>query len=199
MFLSRKYGSSVFQFRGYLRASLESAPVPPAGGRWRVLYVVNSRRDLAPEITRRLLALEQVSLTVTVGRDHGLARQLTILATQDRRKLDIRGWTPEMPQLMAESHLLISKAGGATVQETLAAGTPMIITQVVPGQEEGNARLIIDKEAGALATTPLEIFATTQRAFADGAQEWLRWQRAAASLSRPNAADETASFVLSLA
>jgi len=104
-----------------------------------------------------------------------------------------------MPQLMAENHLLISKAGGATVQETLAAGTPMIITQVVPGQEEGNARLIINKEAGALATTPLEILATTQRAFADGAQEWLRWQRAAASLSRPNAADETASFVLSLA
>ena len=33
----------------------------------------------------------------------------------------------------------------------------MIITQVVPGQEEGNARLIIDKEAGAVATTPLEI------------------------------------------
>ena len=173
--------------------------VPPSGGRWRVLYVVNSGRDLAPEITRRLLALEQVSLTVTVGRDHDLARQLTIRATQDRRKLNIRGWTPEMPQLMAENHLLISKAGGATVQETLAAGTPMIITQVVPGQEEGNARLIINKEAGALATTPLEILATTQRAFADGAQEWLRWQRAAASLSRPNAADETASFVLSLA
>ena len=53
----------------------------------------------------------------------------------------------------------------------------MIITQVVPGQEEGNARLIIDKEAGAVATTPLEISATTRRAFAHGAQEWLRWQR----------------------
>ena len=104
-----------------------------------------------------------------------------------------------MPQLMAESHLLISKAGGATVQEALAAKTPMIITQVVPGQEEGNARLIIDKEAGAVATTPLEISATTRRAFAHGAQEWLRWQRAAASLARPNATDETARFVLSLA
>ncbi len=123
--------------------------VPPPGGRWRLLYVINSGRHFAPEITRRLLALEEVSLTVTVGRDHDLARQLTILATQDRKKLDIRGWTPEMPQLMAESHLLISKAGGATVQEALAAKTPMIITQVVPGQEEGNARLIIDKEAGA--------------------------------------------------
>ena len=173
--------------------------LPPPGERWRVLYVINSGRQLAPEITRRLLALEEVSLTVTVGRDHDLARELTILATENRRRLDIRGWTPEMPRLMAESHLLISKAGGATVQETLAARTPMIITQVVPGQEEGNARLIIDKEAGALATTPLQISATTHRAFADGAQEWLKWQRAAASLARPDAADETARFVLSLA
>jgi processive 1,2-diacylglycerol beta-glucosyltransferase len=176
-----------------------SCPVPPPGGRWRVLYVINSGRHLAPEITRRLLALEEVSLTVTVGRDHDLARQLTILATEDRRRLDIRGWTPEMPQLMAKSHLLISKAGGATVQETLAARTPMIITQVVPGQEEGNARLIIDKEAGALATTPREIAAATHRAFANGAQDWLKWQRAATSLARPVAADETARFVLSLA
>jgi processive 1,2-diacylglycerol beta-glucosyltransferase len=172
--------------------------VPPPDGRWRVLYVINSGRHLAAEITRRLLALEEVSLTVTVGRDHNLARQLTLVATENRGRLDIRGWTPEMPQLMAESHLLISKAGGATVQETLAARTPMIITQVVPGQEEGNARLVIEKEAGALATTPLEISATTRRAFANGAQELLRWQRAAASLARPDAADETARFVLGL-
>ena len=173
--------------------------VPPTDGRWRVLYVMNSGRKLAPEITRRLLALEEVSLTVTVGRDHDLARQLTILATENRRRLDIRGWTSEMPRLIAESHLLISKAGGATVQESLAARTPMIITQVVPGQEEGNARLIIDQKAGALATTPLEISTTTHRAFADGAQEWLKWQRQASSLARPDAADETARFVFSLA
>ena len=181
-------------------ASLNGArPAPPAGDRWRVLYVVNSGRQMAPEITRHLLALEEVSLTVTVGRDQDLARQLTLLASEERRKLDIRGWTPELPQLMTESHLLISKAGGATVQEALAARIPMIITQIVPGQEEGNARLIVDKRAGTLATTPLEISATARRAFANGAQEWLRWQHAAASLARPAAADETARFVLSLA
>ena len=173
--------------------------LPSPGERWRVLYVINSGRQVAPEITRRLLALEEVSLTVTVGRDHDLARELTILATENRRRLDIRGWTPEMPRLMAESHLLISKAGGATVQEALAARTPMIITQVVPGQEEGNARLIIEKEAGALARTPLQISAATHRAFVDGGHEWLKWQRAAASLARPDAADDTARFVLDLA
>jgi hypothetical protein len=30
------------------------------------------------------------------------------------------------------------------VQETIAAGCPMIINHVVSGQEEGNARLIVE-------------------------------------------------------
>jgi processive 1,2-diacylglycerol beta-glucosyltransferase len=94
--------------------------------------------------------------------------------------------------------LLISKAGGATVQETLAARTPMIITQIVPGQEEGNARLILEKGAGSLATTPRRISSAVRGAFANGAREWMAWHQAASSLSRPNAADDIARFVLGL-
>ena len=60
---------------------------------------------------------------------------------------------------MLESHLLISKAGGATVQETIAAKCPMIISQIVPGQEEGNARLIEETRSGAVATTAEAIIA----------------------------------------
>ncbi len=88
------------------------------------------------------------------------------------REVEIHGWTPHMPRLMAENHLVISKAGGATVQETLAAKTPMIITQVVPGQEEGNARLLIENDAGALATTPADIASTVSSAFASGGAKW---------------------------
>ena len=175
-----------------------SRPIPPPDGRWRILYVINSGRHLAPEIVRRLLVLDDVHLTVTTGRDQDLARQLFTISEVAGKGVDVFGWTPELPRLMAENHLLISKAGGATVQETLAAKTPMIITQIVPGQEEGNARLILEKRAGALATTPWEISATVRRAFANGAQEWIAWQQAASSLSRPTAADDIARFVLDL-
>jgi processive 1,2-diacylglycerol beta-glucosyltransferase len=175
-----------------------SRPIPPSDGRWRILYVINSGRHLAPEIVRRLLVLDDVHLTVTTGRDQDLARQLFTISEVAGKGVDVFGWTPELPRLMAENHLLISKAGGATVQETLAAKTPMIITQIVPGQEEGNARLILEKRAGALATTPWEISATVRRAFANGAQEWIAWQQAASSLSRPTAADDIARFVLDL-
>ena len=87
----------------------------------------------------RLLDLE-VELTVTVGRNERLRRAIEFAA--GNRKVEIVGWTNKLPRMMCASHLLIGKAGGATVQETIAAACPMIINQVIPGQEEGNARLI---------------------------------------------------------
>jgi processive 1,2-diacylglycerol beta-glucosyltransferase len=171
-------------------------PAPPADGRWKVLYVINSGRHLAPGIVRELLTVKNISLSVTVGRDEELRGR--VLAAAGDAPVTIHGWTPEMPRLMAENHLLISKAGGATVQESLAARTPMIITQVVPGQEEGNARLILENHAGALATSPLEIASAVENAFRDEARQWQAWLEAATPLSRPAASDEIAGFLLSL-
>ena len=176
-----------------------SRPLPPPEGRWRILYVINSGRHMAPEVVRRLLEMDDLHLTVTTGRDEDLARRISAVSAGAGKTVDVLGWTPDMPRLMAESHLLISKAGGATVQESLAAKTPMIITQIVPGQEEGNARLILERKAGALATTPPQISATARGAFADGARQWIEWQRAASSLSRPTAADDIAEFLLGIA
>jgi processive 1,2-diacylglycerol beta-glucosyltransferase len=167
---------------------------PPPNGPWKVLYVVNSGRHVAPAIVRELLTLENVALTVTVGRDEKLRNR--IAAVSKTAPPEIHGWTPELPRLMAENHLLISKAGGATVQETLAACTPMIITQVVPGQEEGNARLILESGAGALATSPIAIAAAVREAIADGGRTWSAWRDAAASLSRPQASEEIAQYLI---
>ncbi len=177
-------------------SQMVNRPVPPLDGQWRVLYVINSGRRLAPEIVRHLLQLENISLSITVGRDDDLARRISAVAKVVGKRPEVYGWTSEMPRLMAENHLLISKAGGATVQEALAAQTPMIITQIVPGQEEGNARLMLESGAGALATTAPDIARAVGHAFAEHATPWRAWQVAAESLSRPDASNEIASFVL---
>src|SRR6185369_7269970 len=96
-------------------------------------------------------------LTVTVGRDENLRTAVEDVRLETGREFEIVGWSDQLPRLMLESHLLISKAGGATVQEAIAAGLPMIISQIVPGQEEGNARLLIENDCGVLAETPEEI------------------------------------------
>ncbi len=163
----------------------------------RVLYMINAGKATAPEIVRRLVALQKIELTATVGRDEKLRLALEKIRTASR-SFEIVGWTEEMPRLLQASHLLIGKAGGATVQETIAAGTPMIINQIVPGQEEGNARLIVQTGSGVVATSPEAVAAEVQRAFANDEQLWREWFANIRQLGRPNASLDIARFILSL-
>ena len=160
-----------------------------------MLYVINAGTSRAPDLVRKLLALD-IQLTVTVGRNEKLRR--AIEAAAGDRKIDIYGWTDEMPRLLCENHLLIGKAGGATVQETIAAACPMIINHVVSGQEEGNAQLIVETKSGVVALSNDEVFSQVQRAFANDAGEWREWAANISALSRPRASVEIAEFLLSI-
>ena len=183
-------------------ASAEKLPVrpDPAGpeGR-RVLYMINAGRKAAPEVVRRLLEIDDIALTVTVGRDEemrGMVEQAIAKRGPTRHPTRVIGWTKEVPALLASHHLLISKAGGATTQETIAAGCPMVISQIAPGQEEGNAQLLVDNHAGVLALTPERIAETVRGAFTDDAKVCREWTRNIARLSRPDAARDNARFIL---
>ena len=171
---------------------------PPADGLWRVLYMVNSGQDLAPDIVRELLAIENIALTVTCGHHAQLMVKLRRLAADVGKPLELRGWTSEIPSLLRRAHLLISKAGGATVQEALAARTPMIITQVVPGQEEGNAQLIVESGAGEIATTPAAIVLAVRNLFNENGALYSQRYQATGPLSHPTGAKEIANFASSL-
>jgi len=172
-------------------------PAPGPAVAPRVLYMINARPDLAPAIVRRLLQIEPLHLTVTAGRDAALAATLAAIAREMNRPIEIHGWTREMPRLLRTHHLLIGKAGGATVQETIAARTPMLLTGVVPGQEEGNAQLLFDHHCGRLATTPEALATTIEEAFADGAAVWQQWLGNITRLARPDAALRIAEAILS--
>jgi processive 1,2-diacylglycerol beta-glucosyltransferase len=100
--------------------------------------------------------------------------------------------------MLGESHLLVGKAGGATVQETIAARCPMIINHIVAGQEEGNAQLIAETNSGAVALSPDEVVAQVQRAFVDDAKQWREWEANICKLSRPRASLDVAEFLLSI-
>jgi processive 1,2-diacylglycerol beta-glucosyltransferase len=165
------------------------APQPP-----RVLYMINAGKEQAPEIVDRLLQIRSLHLTVTYGRDEVLRERLVAIAAG--RPLELHGWTNQMPELLMTHHVLIGKAGGATVQEAIAAATPMLITQVVPGQEEGNAQLLFQNNAGALCPTAEALAEKIESLFAHDARDWREWERNIARLSRPAAALQIADFVL---
>lgn len=165
----------------------------------RILYMLNPGRVIVPEIISGLAKITDSRLTVTVGRDARLRQTVEEIRRRVGRKFEIVGWSDQLPRLMLESHLLISKAGGATVQEAIAARCPMIINQVVPGQEEGNARLISTTKSGVVATTPAAIIAAVEAAFANDSQQWREWSENIGRLSRPAASLEIADRLLALA
>ncbi len=169
------------------------------GVRPRVLCIINSvTRDATAQV-RALFADTAWDVTVAVGRDERLRRRLEKLAADRAAPTTILGWTDQIPRLLLTHHVVVSKAGGATTQESIAARCPMIVNQIVPGQEEGNCELLRLHGAGVLAETPEAVAAACRRAFAEDAKVWHVWRTALTKLARPHAAHEIASRVLQLA
>jgi processive 1,2-diacylglycerol beta-glucosyltransferase len=173
-----------------------SRPRLSDGAAPRVLYIVNSGTQNAKATARLLLAEEDWEVTCTVGREESLRRALSVAARRRRRQAEILGWTDQIPRLLMTHHVVISKAGGATTQEAIAARCPMIVNQVVPGQEEGNCELLLRHRAGALAATPESVVAVLRAAFSDRARAWEGWRSALEGLYRPDAARAIVARVL---
>ena len=178
------------------RAGELMPPELASGARPRVLYIVNSGRSRAPETAERLLRETDWEITCTVGRDDALRRRLLEVAAGRPHRAEVLGWTNEIPRLLLTHHVVVSKAGGATTQEALAARCPMVVNQIVPGQEEGNYELLRRHGVGALATTPEQVLVALRTAFANRGALWSLWRRAVAPLSRPRAAAEILEQVL---
>ena len=172
--------------------------VPPdlSTGRPRVLCMINSVTRDAVATIGPLLAATDWEITVAVGRDERLRRRIRQLASTRTAPVHILGWTDQIPELLLTHHLVISKAGGATTQEAIAARCPMIVNQIVPGQEEGNYELLRRHGAGVLAETPEAILTACRRAFADDGRIWQEWRAALTPLSRPHAARDIARQIL---
>lgn len=164
---------------------------PPAltdGVRPRILFMINTAPIPAMALARELLRHAGWHITFTAGRNVALQEQLRTLCQPAADRTQILGWTDRIPQLLMTHHVVISKAGGATTQEAINALCPMIVSQIVPGQEEGNYELLRRHGAGAHAADPVSVGAVLREAFADNGALWQRWRNRLTSLARPSAA-----------
>jgi len=171
-------------------------PQPIADEPRRVLYVINTGKKKAGKAIDRLLEIDDVHLTITAGRDPELRSKLIERTRDMEHRVKVLGWTNQMPELMMSHHLVISKAGGATVQEAIAAHCPMIVNQVIPGQEEGNAELIQKFNIGAVVEKNREVAEAVEMAFEKKATLWNEWRKNLKKISRPDAATKIAELIL---
>lgn len=59
-----------------------------------------------------------------------------------KNKVQIYGYTNQVPELMSISDLVVTKPGGLTITESLASGLPIVVINPIPGQEEQNAEFL---------------------------------------------------------
>lgn len=171
-------------------------PPPEKNGPWKLLYLINTGKKKAGKALEKLLQHDQVHLTITAGKDEALKADLETRFRAYGDRVTVLGWTDQMPCLMMSHHLAIGKAGGATVQEAIAARCPMIVNQILPGQEEGNARLIQKHHLGVFVERNRDVPDVVQAACEENGRLWSEWRANLEKISRPNSARDIAALVL---
>lgn len=137
-----------------------------------------------------------LQLILVAGGDDALHKQFQQI--EWHHPAHIYNFVDNLPTMMHAADLVISKAGGLIVSEALACGLPLLLVDVIPGQETGNATYVVEGGAGDLAETPLTVLETLFHWLADDGA--LLQQRAehAANLGKPNAARDIVQLALEL-
>jgi UDP-N-acetylglucosamine:LPS N-acetylglucosamine transferase len=117
----------------------------------------------------RLAQLElDAQMLVVCGHNEHLRRHVERLAAG----LPLRavGFVDNVADLMRACDLLVTKAGGVTLAEGFCSGVPVVVHDVLPGQEAGNLKYVLRHEAvlfapdaNSLARIVLEVFHDPRR------------------------------------
>ncbi|NJR66181.1 MAG: UDP-N-acetylglucosamine--LPS N-acetylglucosamine transferase [Leptolyngbyaceae cyanobacterium CRU_2_3] len=99
-------------------------------------------------ITKLLESSNPGLLVVVAGRNETLLEKLADLSDGSQMQLRKLGSIDYVDDLVVASDLIITKAGGLITSEVMARGTPMIIIDPFPGQEEWNADAVTTMGAG---------------------------------------------------
>lgn len=147
------------------------------------------------ELIRRLAGPGRLGqVAVVTGRNKVLANKLSSLAAAEFPGARIFGFVEEVAALMAASDLLLTKPGGLTVAEALAMGLPLVLRRPVPGQEEGNARLLL-AEGAAIQPSRVDLAGQVEELLGR-ADRRAEMALAARRLGRPEAAGAVAERLL---
>jgi 1,2-diacylglycerol 3-beta-galactosyltransferase len=146
------------------------------------------------------LTCSGVQLAVVAGRNDPLKERLE--NSEWRLPTYVYGFvnhTQEMPQLMSAADVLLTKAGPGSIHEAFLAGLPLVLSGAVPGQEEGNVRLVVEGGAGVWAPDPHQAAAVVARWMGAESGKLTHLAACSRALARPGAASAAADVIWELA
>jgi processive 1,2-diacylglycerol beta-glucosyltransferase len=118
-----------------------ATPLSNGGGQGRPKIVVMVGAEGSPRALRNIAALAHsgmpAEVVVVCGRSHRLRRAMAKLP------VTALGYVEDIADLMRSADLLVTKAGGVTLAEALCCQVPVVVHDVVPGQEAGNLEFVL--------------------------------------------------------
>lgn len=132
-----------------VREAFERVPAPRTAGPLRVL-VTSGGFGVGPlaNVVRSFAGVPDVELTVVCGKSETLVQATRAIATEHGIRANVVGFETDMPSRVAACDVVVGKAGGLTVSETLTAGRPMIVVGAIPGNEMLNEAFVVGGGAG---------------------------------------------------
>jgi processive 1,2-diacylglycerol beta-glucosyltransferase len=166
-----------------------------------VALLMGGGLGIAP-IERMLRALARVRVplaaVVVAGRNSRISRRLA--ETADSLNYPVRAlrFVDNVYDYMHAADAFVTKPGGLSTAEALVAQVPMVLCKPLPGQEERNARVLLEAGA-ALRTRRIDELPVALETVLTDRNRRERMVAAARRLGRPNAAGEAASMIAGLA
>jgi len=156
---------------------------------------LNSRRVYAI-VSSLLETLTSAMIVVVSGRNEDLLDTLTDLRDSPHVRLRKLGTIDYVDDLIVASDLIITKAGGLITSEILARGTPTIIVDPIPGQEEQNADVIAAAGAG-VQLRLLEMVGPAVKYLLNHPERLNQMRQSALEIGKPSAALDIAKYIWS--
>ncbi len=93
---------------------------------------------------------ENFQMVLISGKNEKLFEKFTkvVIENNCEEKVKVLSYTNQVPELMSISDLVVTKPGGLTTTESLASGLPIAIINPIPGQEEENAKFLVNSGVG---------------------------------------------------
>ncbi len=141
----------------------------------RVL-VTNGGFGVGPmrDVVASFAGVPRVELVVVCGRAPRVEEEIRREANALGLSAEVVGFETNMAARIERAHVVVGKAGGLTVSETMTAGRPMIIVGAVPGNEKINEMLVTESGAG-FGAMPVDV---------GRAAAWIRDRAAVARMGR---------------
>jgi 1,2-diacylglycerol 3-beta-galactosyltransferase len=138
-----------------------------------------------------------LQLVIAAGGDQEFYQRC--LETEWHVETHVYDFVAEMGTFLRAADCVLGKAGGLTVSEALACGLPLILVDVIPGQEIGNADYVVSGDAGVLTSNSIEILEAMSHWLEKDRLRYLQQAQNARRLGHPRAAFDTADLIWSLA